>query len=349
MKGKHSLLSSFVDGPKTAADDAGQIAQGQFGVNMMGAKITDMKRVEGQTLRNYQKFGWTPRTANAAVWGAVRAGASGARSFAGVLEANGPASGSTLDSLADDNGVNLLPGGGDPDSLTRAQRRQAQRLSSSNGGSQKAISALSKGAQSGISTFMDVLNADDHFAAYYEMAYGSAKEHRKRQGGIFAAMDAFGEHEMTHFLEGRNALAKEQSAFYTKIKTSADILADVIGGASAGLHYAAGAENPTLNSSKKPENRNLNEWLKQLGMDGARATGAGAFQYLLSDGELVGQMTGWQSETQRMRWTATEDGNYRLVGSREEWRSSLVPGQPFEKPDQAAQEVIGQLDKRERR
>ncbi len=178
MKGKYSVLSSFVDAPKEDGDEAGQVAQGRYGMGVMNDMIMGMKRSEGQTLRGVR---WQGKGNDGREGWAI-----GFAAIAGGVEAVEAAASTT----------NTLRG---------------RRALNSTGSAQAsdAINHLGQAMKSGMSTYAKMRNKQLDVDAYREMAYGPYKEHRKRMGAIFAAMDAFGEHELAHFLEGRQQLDRE--------------------------------------------------------------------------------------------------------------------------------------------
>ncbi len=267
MKGKHSVLASFVDGPKTAADDAGQIAQGRYGVGMMNEKVFAMKRAEGQVLNFYRGDNMTQ-------------GGRGARAV-------GWAAASVAPELIGDGAESLF---GTQDKERGRDGKSRPTESRSEG----ALRALNTAVQGGIKNYQKMLNSQTSSAAYYDMAWGSFKEHRKRQGAIFAAMDAFGEHEMTHFLEARNALTQEVSLFETQVGMAQGVI-------SGALSQAA-------------------KWNKR-DYDKGLLSGNSAFQGvwdILGGGitaaghAYTAEMAG-KDKNVAFKYTTTGDGNYRLT------------------------------------
>lgn len=189
-----------------------------------------------------------------------------------------------------------------------------------------AISTASSVAQEAVGTYFNMLNAEDDFAAYYDLAYGSFKEHRKRQGAIFAAMDAFGEHEMTHFLEGRSALKKDMDLLNKKV--------DIVYDQGVGLLNGLIGFLPLETIAKNAEIKDFN--LKNPGSGrafGLAVTGAAI--------QTLGQEVLPSGGPSRERWTYTSTGNYRIIND-----SARPDGQPYSLIDGSTTEDYSEAAKR---
>jgi len=212
LKGKQSVLGSFVDGPKERALDSTGIKEGQFGLNVMADRIGQMKQVEGAVMVGHggsQAFN-AARQKEAAGWAAVRAVARGTQVF-GSSAAN-----TDLTRDGEDSSV-------DPDKSRGGEEKPREANASSL--ADKGIMTASRAAQAGVSGYWQIANARLSHDASHELAYGRFKEHRKRMGGIFAAMDAFGESEMTHFDTGKHVSRPAEQKLY---RTRLDLLMDTL-------------------------------------------------------------------------------------------------------------------------
>lgn len=218
MKGRYSALASFTDGAREQADDAGGEAQGNYGVSVMDDKISMMKLTEGKTLRGVpgtQGQTGDGRGETAMQWALIRGGAS----FVKDMTALGQSWSKERDNFKAQQAKDPHLG------HAAAAKHQREFMAG-------AIKGMSEGGKVGLKTYYDVLNKELAVDGYRELAYGSFKEHRKRQGAIFAVMDAFGEHELAHFLEGRHLLKAEKDRFMLKFGIAVDTAKDGLRAAS---------------------------------------------------------------------------------------------------------------------
>ncbi len=295
MKGKASVVASFTDPPHEHGDDAGQAAQGSYGMSVMDQKISGIKTTEGRTLRG---VAWTEgqggdgRMVNALGWATKVHSAAFMADFATL----------TSDLVSGINKANA-----EHNKFTFTSPEQSVALMKAHERNEMVRKSLNKlGGEFGSSfaTFMRVRNAELSVKSWGDLAYGETREDNKMMSAIFAAMDAFGEHEMAHFLEGRQLLGEEVKRFLLYTELELDIYRSVVNTLASGTQAAfrSGKPQELMGTAFEAARARMGEApakvlarLKQSGIDFSATFGISEEQFLGGSQKLgQGAMSLWK-------------------------------------------------------